>query len=142
MEIRKNIDENWIKYNPLNNKEEETYYVTSIVQDLDGTKIILDNEKDVFEVFFDGFIPIVRITDEGIRMRTWGEVQKKYENKKFFNGWFLYKVEDSELVKWALEESCGCYEEEQLIHYCIVTGEDLIDILSSFEPKISVSKCN
>ncbi len=86
-----NSQENWIRYNPINLADGK-FYVTNVTQNLDGTKIVLDNEEEVVEVYFDGFVPIVRITDEGIRMRTWGEVQKKH-NKSFFRGWFLYLVE-------------------------------------------------
>ena len=51
-------------------------------------------------------------------------------------------MENSKLSKWAEEESCGFYVSEQLTHYCIVTSEEIIDILSSFEPTITVKPMN
>lgn len=98
----------------------------------------IEMNENCVEVLFDGVTPIVRTSIEGIRMRTWGEVQLKYENKAFFKNWFLYKVENSKLVDWAAEESCGFYEKERLIHFCVVTGEDLIDVISTFEPKVGI----
>lgn len=134
------FQEEWIRYNPLD-IENGDFLVTSVVQDLDGTKILLKNKENNVEVFFDGFIPLVRVTDEGLRTRTGGEVQIKY-GSDFFMGWFLYKVENSKLTEWAIEESVwGFYKKEDLVHYCIVTRDDFIDILSSFEPTITVMKC-
>jgi len=119
---------------------EGQFIVTSLIQNADGTKVVLDDEKNVVEISFDGIPSLVRSATEGIRMRTWSEVQLKYNNKSFFHNWFFYQVQDSKLSKWAIEESCNFYEEEQLKHYCIVTSEEVIDILASFKPIVKVSK--
>ncbi|MGG3453571.1 hypothetical protein [Paenibacillus rhizolycopersici] len=119
---------------------EGQFIVESLIQDSDGTKVILDDEKNVVEIFFDGIPTLIRSTTEGIRMRTWSEVQLKYQNKFFFQKWFFYQVKNSKLSKWAIEESCDFYEEEQLNHYCIVTSEEVIDILAGFKPIIKVMK--
>ena len=132
-----NMQENWTKWNPTNNIPEGDYVVTKQIQDNNGIKFLLEDDKNLIEIFFDGITPIVRSSIEGIRMRTWGEVQKKYNDKFFFRNWFLYKVEGSKFSMWAEEESCGFYSSEQLIHYCIVTSEEIIDILSASEPTIN-----
>ena len=93
------MQENWNKWNPCE-MPKGAYTVTNFIQNEKGTKIILSDEKNRIEVFFDGVTPLVRTSIEGIRMRTWGEVQKKYNDKFFFRGWFLYKVENSKL--WIL----------------------------------------
>lgn len=135
------MQENWIKWNPAEVPEGE-FIATDYTQNIDGTKIVLEDGNRIVEIIFDGITPIVRSSVEGIRMRTWGEVQKKYNDKLFFRKWFLYKVENSKLSKWAEEESCGFYCSEQLTHYSIVTGEEIIDILSTFEPVIFVKPMN
>ena len=135
------MQENWLKWNPANIPEGE-FIVIDYIQNKDGTKFILNDENSVVEILFDGITPIVRSSVEGIRMRTWGEVQQKYNDKFFFRKWFLYKVENSKLSKWAEEESCGFYVSDQLTHYCIVTSEEIIDILSPFEPIIVVKPMN
>lgn len=136
-----NMQENWIQWKPTNIPEGE-FIVTDYIQNKDGTKFVLDDGNIIVEILFDGITPIVRSSVEGIRMRTWGEVQQKYNDKFFFRNWFLYKVENSKLSKWAEEESCGFYVSEQLTHYCIVTSEEIIDILSTFEPAIFVKSIN
>lgn len=132
------MKENWVIWNPLN-LPKGNYVVTEFLQNTDGTKITLSDESNNISILFDGITPLIRTSIEGIRMRTWGEVQQKYNNKYFFRNWFFYKVENSKLAKWAEEESCGFYVSEKLLHFCIVTGEDVIDILSTFEPDISIS---
>ena len=132
------MNEDWVKWNPIDLPDGE-YFVTKFIQDADGTIIMLDDEKNYVEIFFDGIPTMVRSSIVGLRMRTWGEVQIKYQNKSFFKNWFLYVVSNSKLVNWAIEESCGFYEAYQFKHYCIVTLEEVIDILSTFEPEISVS---
>jgi len=135
------MQENWINWN-LPDISKGEYIVTEFIQNADGVKIILDNEKNIVEIFFDGIPSIIRISVEGIRMRTWGEVQQKYHDKNFFRDGFLFKVENSKLSKWAEEESCGFYEAERLTHYCIVTIEELIDIVATFDPIVKVSEIN
>jgi hypothetical protein len=130
------LKENWLKWNPTRIRE-GVYIVTQLLQDVDGTKVMLSNEEQVVEAFFDGYTPIVRSAAEGIRVRTWEEVQQKYSDKSFFRNWFLYIVENSLLLQWVEEESCGFYEKEKLKHFCIVTGEELIDIVSTFDPIIN-----
>lgn len=119
---------------------EGKYIVTRFVQDLDGTKILLDNGEHNIEVFFDGIPVLVRNTIEGLRMRTWGNVQLKYNDKSIFRNSFFFEVKKSDLVKWCVRESCGFYEEHQLKHYCIITSEELIDIIASFEPILRILK--
>ena len=35
-----------------------------------------------------------------------------------------------------IQESCGFYQEQKLRHYCIAASDELIDIVSTFEPEI------
>jgi len=131
------MQEEWVKWNPTN-MPEGNYYVTAMIQNGDGTKVILENEKNAIEIFFDGVPVIVRTSVEGIRMRTWGEVQFKYNDKEFFRNWFFYMVENSKLSQWVEEECCGVYEARELSHYCIVTGTELIDVIATFDPTITM----
>lgn len=132
-------EEEWIKI-IRSDIPEGKYIVTRFVQDLDGTKILLDNGEHNIEVFFDGIPVLVRNTIEGLRMRTWGNVQLKYNDKSIFRNSFFFEVKKSDLVKWCVRESCGFYEEHQLKHYCIITSEELIDIIASFEPILRILK--
>ncbi|GKI16236.1 hypothetical protein CE91St44_27210 [Oscillospiraceae bacterium] len=130
--------EDWVKLKQYNIPEGQ-FIVTNFTQNSEGTKIILDNEKVMVEVFFDGIPILIRNSVENIRMRTWSEVQLKYQDKFIFRKAFFFEVKNSELIKWAVEESCGFYEESQLKHYSIVTSEEVIDVLATFEPTVHVN---
>ena len=49
------IQEQWLKWNPSKLPEGD-YTVISFTQDLEGTKIILENEKNMVKVFFDSMV--------------------------------------------------------------------------------------
>lgn len=132
------LQENWVKWKPTKNIPEGNYIITKQIQDTNGLKFMLEDGINSLEICFDGITPIFRSSVEGIRMRTWGEVQKRYNDKFFFRNWFIYIVERSKFSIWAEEESCGFYSSEQLTHYCIVTSEEIVDILSPFKPTIKV----
>ncbi len=122
------MQEEWFRWNPCDIPVGE-YIITNFVQNEDGIRIMLYNEDHYVEIFFDGIPSIVRISVEGIRMRTWGEVQLKYKDKGFFRDYFLYEVKNSKLVEWAIEESCGLYQKEQMRHFCIVSTGEIVDII-------------
>ena len=130
------MEEKWLKWNPADIPQ-GNYSVTGFVQDENGTVITLEDDKNSVKINFDGVVPFASTSLEGIRVRTWSEAQEKYQDRFFFRNWFLYRIENSKLGKWAEEESCGFYTATELCHYCIVTGEEVIDILAGFEPKLS-----
>ena len=134
-----NSQEEWVKLQQHKIPEGQ-FVITSIFQNSDGVRITLDDDENIIEIFFDGVPSLIRIAPEGIRMRTWGEIQLKYQDKLFFRNWFFYQVKDSKLIEWVVEESCNFYDSKQLNHYCIVTSEELIDILASFEPIVTLSR--
>lgn len=137
MENKEIYEEEWLRI-AKNNIPEGEFIVTSFIQDINGTKIILIDDRYMVEIFFDGIPVFSRNTVEGIRMKTWGNVQLKYNDKLFFRKSFFFEVKKSDLVKWCVEESCGFYEEHELTHYSIVTSEEMIDIVSTFEPRVKV----
>jgi len=112
-------NEEWIKIEQYRIPDGE-YIVTSFVQNIEGVKIVLEDDIYLVKIIFDGIPVLLRDTVEGIRMRTWGEVQFKYEDKGFFRCNFLFKIENSSLINWCVEESCGFYKANQLMHFCIV----------------------
>ena len=61
------FSEEWIKIKKDDIPEGE-YIVTNFVQDLEGTKIFLNDGEHNIEVFFDGIPILVRNTIEGCRM--------------------------------------------------------------------------
>jgi hypothetical protein len=62
-------------------------------------------------------------------------LEKTY-TKKFYSDWSLFIVKDSEFLKWFNDESYNIYAAYQINHFVIISGSDIIDILSTYEPEI------
>jgi hypothetical protein len=81
-----NSKEEWVKLQQHTIPEGQ-FVVTSFIQNLDGVRIILDDEESAVEIFFDGVPSLIRIAPEGVRMRTWGEIQLKSLLSKTAKPW-------------------------------------------------------
>lgn len=131
-------NEKWILWNPLNIESCRAFSV-EIKQEENGTVFKVECENQFVNLIFDGFIPIYVYSDEGIRMATYMPVQEKNNDRYYFKKWFLYKIENSDFLKWAMAECYNLHENRGYEHFCIVTENEVVDILSSFEPKIIVA---
>lgn len=130
-------DENWICWNPLNIPDCRAFSV-DISQDENGTEFAVECEDMSVSLLFEGYVPAYVYSDESIRMATYTPVQEKNNDRYYFRKWFLYKIENSDFMKWAMEESYGLYENYGYQHFCIVTADEVVDILSTVEPTIRV----
>ena len=129
------FSEEWIRL--MDDKiPEGEYAVASLIQDSSGVRVLPDSGGHKVRIIFDGFPLLVQSSEEGLRMRTWGNVQRKYKDRFIFRKAVLFEVKNSSLVKWCVQESCGFYQEQKLRHYCIAASDELIDIVSTFEPEI------
>ncbi|CNI39238.1 hypothetical protein [Yersinia mollaretii] len=81
-------------------------------------------------VLFD-WIHSFRVTDEG-------DLLKMQEEQKGEMLTGLYTVEKSKYLEWFNEQSVNIHDD--VVHYMLSTVDDVIDILSSVAPSISVSK--
>ena len=80
--------EEWIKITD-DNIPKGDYVVVNFVQNSNHTKISLNDGKYTVLVIFNGIPVLTQNTIEGIRMRTWGNAQLKY-NKYMFRESFLF----------------------------------------------------
>ncbi|CNK52703.1 Uncharacterised protein [Yersinia mollaretii] len=81
-------------------------------------------------VLFD-WIHSFRVTDEG-------DLLKMQEEQKGEMLTGLYTVEKSKYLEWFNEQSVNIHDD--VVHYMLSTVDDVIDILSSVAPSISVRK--
>lgn len=91
--------------------------------------VTLDGVNSDFRFFFD-WTHSFRVTDEGDLLKMLGEQKGKMRVG-------IYKVEDSSYLEWFNDQSFNIHEKEKIIHYLIVTVNDIIDVLSSESPVIS-----
>lgn len=128
MNIHKN--EEWILFNPLNLPRRQAFSV-EIIQG-ENTTFAVECENCSVNLVFDCFVPVYLYSYEGIRMATYAPVQEKYNDRYFFTKWFIYEIKNSSFFKWAMTECGGLYH--NLRHFCIVTADDVVDILACGEP--------
>ncbi|AVX36791.1 hypothetical protein [Yersinia massiliensis] len=81
-------------------------------------------------VLFD-WVYSFRVTDEG-------DLLKMQEEQKGEMLTGLYSVEKSKYLEWFNEQSINIHDD--VVHYMLSTVDDVIDILSSVAPSISISK--
>lgn len=128
------VKEKWLIYKedfiPLDN-----YEVLEIVQNVEGTKITMGGNSNDLIIKF-SFIDSLRVSDEGRRLRTYNEVEEIQKYREEFYGNPLYKVQNSEFLKWIEIESAGIYTD--MVHYAIVTINNIVDMVSSFPPEIEI----
>jgi hypothetical protein len=53
-------------------------------------------------------------------------------------GLSFYVVEDSDYLRWLVEQSHGIQETQKLTHFAIITIDDIIDVITLELPSVSV----
>ncbi|RTY57547.1 hypothetical protein EKL29_10800 [Pantoea sp. YU22] len=84
--------------------------------------------KSDFLVTFE-WIHSFRVTDEGDLLKMQDDL-----NGQMITG--IYTVEGSHYLSWFNEQSANIHDEGSINHYLIVTGDDVIEVLSSVSPTI------
>lgn len=71
-----------------------------------------------------------RNINESYRLSTWSAMDG--------HGWGgnCITVENSRWIDWLREEAGGVLDSVALMHYCIFTDEDCIDVVTEFEPDV------
>jgi len=94
-------------------------------------ELVLTSEgTDKFKVMFD-WIHSFRLTDEGDLLK-----MQEEQNGKMLTG--VYIVEKSIYLEWFTNQSAGIHDSEFITHYLIVTSDEVVEVLSSVSPLISV----
>jgi hypothetical protein len=121
-EILMKIDSN---YSLHNSQLEDMKYSSGVLE------LVLASEgTDRLKVVFD-WVHSFRLTDEGDLLK-----MQEEQNGEMLTG--IYTVNKSIYLKWFTEQSVGIHDGESITHYLIITSDDVIDVLSSVSPLISV----
>lgn len=119
----------------LDEKLCDSYDVSYIMQNSEGTSIRLIGDLNEIIVRF-CFVDSFRVTDEGRRLETYNSVDIIQEYREDFYGNPIFLINNSKYVDWIKKESLGFCAE--ISHYVIITRDDVIDIISSEQPKIEI----
>lgn len=100
-------------------------YIAEILLNAEEFRVIIqdvENEESKYAIKFKGLVGF-RNFDEGDRVSSlddyrWGA-----------NEGGMYKTQKSDFINWLQEENGGRYNEEDIIHYSIVTLDDILDVI-------------
>ena len=103
------------------------FFLEGLYDDYEGIRLLLrcmKNDK-VFRIFFDAVLSY-RNTDEG-------SLLKSLQNGTIKG--VLFTTHNSLFLDWYYQESFAS-RDSRIIHYCIYTPNDCIDVIASFAPKV------
>lgn len=83
---------------------------------------------------FENGIDALRITTETFKLSTISYLNENYGGE-FYAGWTFFKVENSEYLKYLSEQSGAISDSYGVKQYSIITDEEIIDIVCTYEPK-------
>lgn len=133
--------EEWTRWQPVQGLGPK-YFIDSISDNLDGLQIILFEKRAkkerviiTFEDSVDGYIRM----DETYRYKLILDLGEKY-GLDFYGDWTFFKVTNSSFLKWISEQSCTISDHRHLIHFSILAGDSVLDIVSGLEPKVEIIK--
>lgn len=110
-------------------------YLEKLVNDKNGTLLMFKSkdDNDTVEVLFEDSILSLRSTDEGRRLKTINFLDKKY-GTEFYAKWTFFKVSNSSYLEWIHQETYDMYTSYNVEHYVFLTPDDIVEILSTYEP--------
>jgi hypothetical protein len=128
----------WIPWYPLERMSDK-YNIKSYVSNFDNLKIVLSKrggggETEIHISF--GGSHIFRKMNESWMSRLWLFLEKTHKN--FDKDWYLFKVEDSEYLKYLSEVSEGLIPYLGFKHYFIMDNEWSFDVVSQMQPRVEL----
>lgn len=110
----------------------------SLTDNKDGISLKLYDENDEntkIEVIFSEHALSYRNRDEGEFLRKFKYLGDEYGDE-FYTKWSLFEVNSSDYIQWFNKESLGIHQEENIRHFVFITINDVVEVLSTYEPEI------
>lgn len=131
------MQEEWIKWEPVGGLKGK-YSVNTMNLGEQGLIIVLSslsNSAQKIEIKFEYAIDAYRYTNDSFSFKIAGYLAEKY-GREFYGDWSFFRVTNSEYIKWISEKSCAYADEFAFIHFSIVGSDEIIDVLSRYEPSV------
>lgn len=105
-----------------------SFEVDALHDDDKGFRLVCQSERAGSRAFMLRFQSVIayRLVNESYRLRLVGGGVSCG----------VYIVENSRLVAWLLDESYGAWNSARLMHYLLVAAEDVVDVVSEWEPVV------
>lgn len=108
---------------------DEDFYCESLNDDSSGLAIMLRGSKSLsmLRINFNFFYSYKK-TNESYRLQTISQLPD--------DRYIILNVKSSSFLDWLHRESQGIYSEHNIYHFMIITGDDIIDVLSNRIPQV------
>ena len=118
-------------------------YLEELIKTKGAMKILLKSEEQniALKFLFDGEVLSFCCSDEGRRLKTINEIDKKY-GTEFYKNQNYFIIENSRYVNKFNKETYNIYNNFKILHYVFLLSDDVIDILSTYPPRVSIIKTN
>lgn len=139
MKVRKYMQEKWTIWNAISNPSEQYHLeACSTTADYGLAIIIRDDSDNKLAITLPGYICSYRITNESFALETLAFLDNSY-GKEFYTQNAFFTIENSEYLEWMKTQVDPiAFEYYKFKHYCIFTPQEKIDIISNYEPQISL----
>lgn len=130
--------EEWTRWEPIKDILGK-YFVDSLILSDNGLAIQLsdwDKEKKI-EIIFDGCIDAYRYTNDSFSFKIPAGLSEKYGGE-FYKNWSFFKITNSEYLAWLSEKSYEYSNDFPFIHFCIIGGDEIVDVLARYEPDVKI----
>jgi hypothetical protein len=130
--------EEWKKWIPSKELSLKMY-IEKVIDDKKGLQLFCQSkdEKITIKICFENFVLSYRNTDEGRRLKMLKFLTEKY-GKEFYAEWSFFKVINSTYIEWFNQETYNMYSDYNIEHYVFLTCDDVVEVLSTYEPQISI----
>jgi hypothetical protein len=128
--------EQWERWEPISNLKKK-YYIDDIIDTINGLSIIVSEEEDEgkkIHIYFKRNAYAYTVVDETFRMKLIDILSEKY-GSQFYGRWTFFKVKNSPYLRWISEQSYKISESRHLTHFCLISVDSVMDIISSYEPE-------
>ena len=115
------------------------YYIGSISDSIDGFTIVLADaigNSPKIKIIFENRVNAFRNSEEAFRLSTIRYLNENYDNG-FYANWTFFKAENSEYLKWLSEQSGEISDHYGVMHYSIITDDEILDIAATYEPTVT-----
>jgi len=112
-----------------------TLYLRELKYDAKGLTLSLaeGDNAPILSIFFNGDLSH-RIADEGDLLKIVSEAERDEEARGP-----LFIVENSHYLEWFHDQSCNIRQKDNLVHYRIVTPNEIVDVLDLSTPQVKWS---
>lgn len=131
------MQEKWKLWQPISTPPEHYNLESCSTNDDYGLQIILIGDLDKrISITLPGYIGSYRITKETFITDTLIFLENNYD-KKFYTQNTFFTIENSEYLEWMKKQVDPiAFEYYKFKHFCILTSDALIDIISDYEPTV------